>query len=270
MQSTHHGERGALTQGQLGMTVLELMITLVVIGFISVIGVNGIRFVTQSSLREDTTEVAAVLRAAYNMATTAATHHRVVFNLDEQTYVIEQCQGEVTLTKSDSEEQPEPQGEGKGKAEAEQPDLAAIARDRGIPEEMLTSQDPEQAAKLAAALTGEAVPGGQCAPADLPTGDAEGRGAMRKIRTEEKIKIRGIWVQHLNGEQTSGQVSVNFFPLGYSEKAVIEIGDEDGNYYSLLVHSFTGRVEFRNGKVQAEQFMTYRADGEEEEERGEE
>jgi len=261
-----HSHTGSLRTGarvERGLTILEMMITLAVIAILTVIGYNGVRLVRQSSLREDTVQVASLLRAAYNMATTTATHHRVVFDLDEQTVVIEMCQGDVTLRRTDAEELPD-DDDG-----SEPVNIQEVARNRGIPQEILNASSPDEAANLAAALTGERIGGARCGPAELPTGDAEGRGVGRSIRTDRGLKIHGIWTQHLNGEQTGGKVTVNFFPLGFSEKAIIEVGDEDGNYYTLLVHSFTGRIEFRDGRVDAEQFMFYRADGKRETERGE-
>jgi hypothetical protein len=64
-------------------------------------------------------------------------------------------------------------------------------------------------------------------------------------------------------------VTVNFFPLGYTEKAVIELSDGEGDTYAVVVHAFTGKIEIRQGRFDAEDFMHYRADGEQQDERGE-
>lgn len=256
-----------------GMTVLELLITMAVIGMLMTLGYYGVRALRDSSLREDTTEVASVLRAAYNMATVSGIHHRVVFDLEEQTYRIEACEGQVTLRRSDEEEVPEePAG-----AAADDPAAAGGRAPGGllprpgvsgdIPAEILAASSPEEATNIAAALAGTRVGTARCQPPELDTGDADGRGAQRRLRTEDGLKFRRIFVQHLEGEQERGMVHLNFFPLGYAEKAVIEIGDDDGNAFTLLVHRLTGRVEFREGKVDPEDHMMRRADGERVDER---
>jgi hypothetical protein len=243
------------------MTVLELMITMAVIAFLVIIGYNGVRYMSKSDLREDTTEVAAVLRAAYNMATTMVTHHRVVFDLDEQTYRIEMCQGDIALRLQEREEIL-----ASGDAE-EAEKLVQAGHDSSLPPEMAQAMTPEDAARIAGALEGSRVGAATCQPPELSTGDADGRGAMRRIRTDRGLKIRGIHVQHLEGEQSSGIVYVNFFPLGRAEKAMIEVGDDNGNVYTLLVHGLTGRVEFRAGEVDPDDHMMRRADGERADER---
>lgn len=246
---------------QRGLTVLELLITMAVIGMIMLLGYRTVRHVRESSLREDTTEVAAVLRAAYNMATVSGVHHRVVFDLDEQTYRIEACEGDLALRRSEREQVPDDDDK-KGPA---LPPGAAVSGD--IAPELLQAGSPEDAARIAASLSGTRVGAAQCRPPELPTGDADGRGSQRRIRTEDDLKIRRMFVQHLEGEQRDGVVYLNFFPLGYAEKAVIEIGDDDDNAFTLLVHRLTGRVEFRQGKVDPDQHMLRRSDGEDVDER---
>ncbi|HSN28243.1 MAG TPA: hypothetical protein VLT45_18285, partial [Kofleriaceae bacterium] len=53
-------------------------------------------------------------------------------------------------------------------------------------------------------------------------------------------------VQHRDESVTKGQIAIYFFPLGSSEKAVIEVTDGD-EIFSVLVYGLTGRVELRDG-----------------------
>ena len=258
------GRPGRPGGSQRGLTVLELLITMAVIGMIMLLGYRTVRHVRESSLREDTTEVASVLRATYNMATVSGLHHRVVFDLDEQIYRIEACEGDLALRRSEREQVPE-EGDGEGGKGPALPPGAAVSGD--ISPELLQAGTPEDAARIAASLSGTRVGTAQCRPPELSTGDADGRGAQRRIRTEDDLKIRRMFVQHLDGEQRDGIVYLNFFPLGYAEKAVIEISDDDDGAFTLLVHRLTGRVEFRQGKVDPDEHMLRRSDGEDVDER---
>jgi type II secretory pathway pseudopilin PulG len=246
---------------QSGMTVLELIIVIGVVGLLVGMFYTGVRYISGADLREDTVEVASVLKAAYNMATTSGSHHRVVFDLDEQTYRIEVCEGDIKLHFGDREQLLE-----KGDIEALE-ELAENGPEKLLPEDLAHIVTPEQAARTAAALTGTRIEEATCVPPELPTGDVDGRGAERAIRTDRDIAIRSIAVQHLEDDQASGIVHINFFPLGRAEKAVIEIGDDDGNRYTLLVHGLTGRVEFSEGRVDPDDHMLRRADGESMDER---
>ena len=287
------------------MTLLELLVVMAVVGLLMALGVRGVSWLRSSSLRDVTTEMAAVFRVTYNLATMSATHHRVVFDLDEQTYRIEACEGEVTLQRHDREEVAEAgddqAGEGAealaggglpglagGKAGGLPGGLAGLGSMPGmpslpgglppglmprpgaggdIPSEILSAGSLEEATQLATDLAGSNVGGASCRPADGDTLDSQGRGVERKIAKESGLRITRMFVQHLEGEQRDGIVYVNFFPLGYAEKAAIEVADEDGTTYTLLLHALTGRVEFRSGRVEPEEHILQRADGEEVEER---
>jgi hypothetical protein len=283
------------------MTLLELLVVLAVVGLLMALGVRGVRWLRSSSLRETTTEIASVLRGSYNEATMTARHHRVVFDLDEQTYRIEACEGEVVLSRSEREEVRE-DGENERAGAAEGGEALAKGGLPGglsglpgglsglpglsgglpglppglmprpgagsdIPSEILGAASLDEATRLATDLEGSSVGGARCSPADVEIGDSEGRGAERRLAKDDGLRITRMFVQHLEGEQREGKVYVNFFPLGYAEKAAIEVADEDGTTYTLLVHALTGRVEFRSGRVEPEEHLLERADGEEVDER---
>lgn len=216
------------------------MITLAVVGLLMVVGYMSVRHVRQSDLREDTVRVAGSLKAAYNMSTMSGSLHRLVIDLDEHTYRIEACKGTIKLRRTEKERQPE-----------DEEDLRKldIAQNSAIPQEMLNATSPEQATKIAAALSGTRVGTAECKPPALPNGDADGRGNERKLSTSRSIKFKRVFVQHLEEPATEGIVKINFFPLGYAEKAIVEVADDDNHIYSLLVHGVTGRVEFRTGEL---------------------
>jgi prepilin-type N-terminal cleavage/methylation domain-containing protein len=250
------------------MTLIEIMVVLAVIGMMMVVGYMAVRHVSKASLREDATEVTAVLRAAHNMSTMTRKHHRVVFDLEEQTYRIETCEGKVKLAKADRDELKLPDPE-------DLPDVEALlGSSSSMPPELVKSViggaglagGESDMLKTAAAISGKQLPS-ECAVPELPNGDADGRGNVRRIRTEEGVSIRRIHVQHLEGAQLDGIVTVNFFPLGSAEKAVIEVGHEDGGQFTVVVHGLTGRVDLEIGEVDVDEVMFRDAAGNDVEER---
>ena len=242
-----------------GFTVIELLIVVALVASMAVALSMGVRRVRNSDLRNDTATVAAVLRTAYNLSAMTGRHHRVVFNLDEQWFVLETCEGEVKLHKERREE-----GEDAGDIDqfkldqamrflAGDPKAGGLGGSDILPE-VQGAVTQEEAAAKAAALAGSRIGVARCAPAVRPDGKPHPAGTPRKIRTWNDIKIERIFVQHLEDPQTKGTVSINFFPLGYAEKAVIEMVVEDRDQppstwarYTLLVHGLTGRVEFKDG-----------------------
>lgn len=224
------------------MTVIELLIALAVVGFMMVVGYMAIRHVRKSALREQTIEVAALMRSAYNMSAQTGQHHRVIFDLTEQTMRIEVCEEEIKLRRTARDELPDPEEEAELRLEEE-------ARARGIPMDLLEAGSPEEARKMAEALMGTQLGAAQCKVPTLPSGDADGRGNVRQIRTERGIRIRRVFAQHLEEPAVDGIATVNFFPLGYAEKAIVEVAAEDGAQFTLLVHGLTGRIEFRDEEL---------------------
>ena len=60
--------------------------------------------------------------------------------------------------------------------------------------------------------------------------------------------LRGSGVQHRDEAATKGQVAIYFFPLGESEKSVVELTD-GSEVFSVLVFGLTGRVELHDGAL---------------------
>ncbi len=236
-----------------GVTLLEIVIVLAIIGLLMVVGYMAIRNVTKAALREDATSLTAMLRAAHNMAAMSGKTHRLVIDLDHQVMRIESCEGKIKLSKAAKA----------GPAEPPRPeDLPDPKKIFGpgstLPPEIAQSVAGKDPLKVAAALQGKKVPD-QCGPPTLPNGDSDGRGDERKIHTDEGVHIRRVFVQHLEDPALEGVVTINFFPMGYSEKAVIEIGHEDGGQFTILVHGLTSRVELKAGEVDPDELM--RRDG---------
>ncbi len=219
-----------------GITLIETMIALAVVGLISIVGINTIVKVRKSDLRKGTVRVAAMLRSAATMAMRSGTMHRVVFRFGDGTYEIESCKQDAKMSWDKKVS---------AQRDSEQSETGFDGID--LPPEFLDAVSPEQVARIKSAVTGKQAAEVPCTKATLATGDASGKGAQAKLG--QGLRFPQIYVQHLADPQNEGVVAVHFFPLGRAEKAIVEVANEDGDQYSLLVHGLTGRVEFRQGKL---------------------
>jgi type II secretory pathway pseudopilin PulG len=223
------------------MTVLEIMIVLAIIGGMFFIVRSGFRLMTKADLVEDATELTAVMRRASELAVEHGDLHRVVLDLEAEAYVVEVCQGQVAIARNELL-----------KADDEET-KRALERGRqrlaGLPSDALATGDPEEAARRAAALAGHHVADRVCRPADdSVTGDASGKRWLRKLRKDKGVKFKEIWVAHRDDSVSKGQVAIYFFPIGSSEKSVIELTD-GSEVFSVLVFGLTGRVELHDGTL---------------------
>jgi type II secretory pathway pseudopilin PulG len=232
--------RARTLSAQSGLTVLEIMVVLAIVGGLVYIVRSGFRQVTKADLVEDSTELTAVLRRASQLAVEHGELHRVVLDLDAGGFAVEVCQGAVGIARNELL---------KADDEATRRALEK-GRQRlvGLPPDALATGDPEEATKRAAALAGHHVADRACKPADNSvTGDSNGKGWVRKLR-KDKVKFKEIWVEHRDDSATKGQVAIYFFPLGGAEKAVVELTD-GSEIFSVLVFGLTGRVELHDGEL---------------------
>lgn len=250
------------------------MIVLAVIGLLSYLAYSGFRVLSSAALVEDTNDLAAVMRRTQAMAAESGEPVRLVLDLDRQAYWVEVCVGKGAMQKSEEEEEVD--------AETVRKELERAAeRVRDLPAGQLGATDENAGgvdAKLAA-LAGQKVGGRICRPVHAMSaadqqelgpvfsGDSMGRGLERRLQTGRGVKLKEVWVQHLEESVTAGKVSISYFPLGWAEKAIIELGDGKSSH-GLYLHGLTGRVEIRDGEVRnPDDHLLRNAKGETEEER---
>ena len=232
-----------------GLTILELMIVIAIIGAGAFLLRAGLRAVTKADLVEDATELAAILKRASQLAIENGELHRVVLDLDalnpeaEQRfdYLVEQCQGDAAIARNEEVRLDE--------------EKVKKAADRGrqkmnqLPDDALAVGDADEAMKRTLAVAGHHVADRKCAPAsDGFTGDVHGKTWGRALRVRQGIKFKQVWVQHRDDRVLKGQVAIYFFPTGSATKSIVELSD-GSETYTILVHGLTGRVELRDGTL---------------------
>ena len=199
-------------RAQSGITLLEILVVLGIMGLlVAALAMSLIRS-PKTALREDTARLAAVLRGAYDQAAATGVHHRVLIDLDQGAYRVERCEGKVRIHRG-KEEPP----------------------DAGPPEA------PDVSGTTTQAIGGAA--GGQisrCVPL------ASELGKPHPVRGGRGVKITRVFVAHLEQPMTEGTATINFFPLGYAERSVVELSNGD-DIFSVLVHPANGKVEIKDG-----------------------
>ncbi len=235
---TPAGSRSAARR-QRGITILEIMIVLAIIGASLGLLRSGFRTVTKADLAENSTELVAMLRRANQMAIETGSLHRLVIDFEKGAYVVEVCEGAVAVARNEAV-----------RVEADAKERAMLrmeGRLQGASPEALAT-DPEDATKMAMALAGHHVADRTCVPATAGFGGGE-KGFARQLRTAKGIRFREVWVQHQDKSSSDGQVAIYFFPIGSSEKAVIELTD-GSDVFSVLVYGLTSLVTLRDGALQ--------------------
>jgi general secretion pathway protein H len=209
-----------------GMTLIEIMIVMVLLGLILGAVVVGGGQVSSAKLKHTATSMTGMVRVAFTRATATSKGLRIVFDMDTQTIWMEEADAPVLVQSKDTT--------GTGGA------------------------DPITAAEKAAVAEGESIIKGPKAPRPRfhaieasGTQGTEGGKGPRKL--DRGIKIREVQTAHDDAPRTTGRAYLYFWPGGLTERASIQvrIGDsvDDGQTLSLMVSPLTGKVTVKNGPI---------------------
>jgi Tfp pilus assembly protein FimT len=211
-----------------GVSLIEILVVLGIVGLLVLILPGQIKRARKSDLRGDAARLAAAMRFGYDRAAATAAHHRLVLDLDAETFQLERCEGPVKLVRTIDEAQAQ---------EAQ----AILEQYKNLPAQAEAIASGQQGVS-AIADVGASATGVQCAP-------VKGKdGKLQELTRKQNIGISKVYVAHLTDPAGEGKVTINFFPLGRAERAVIELSDDDNHIYSLRLHSLTGRVDIREGE----------------------
>jgi type II secretory pathway pseudopilin PulG len=230
-----------------GITIIEILVVLGVIALLMLLLPRQLNFLRRGSVRSDASRLAAAIRWGYDRAAATAAHHRLVINLDDNSFVVERCEGKISLVRSIDE----------AHAQEKQAIAAQLAELPGLSEAVQAGQVqgvPPGGGLFPpppSATSGATGPGlGQSGDGDVGAGGATLRCAPVKGRAGKPQKltkeIGKVFVSHLEDPASEGNVTINFFPGGRAERAVVEVADDD-NVVSLRLHAMTGRVEIHPG-----------------------
>jgi type II secretory pathway pseudopilin PulG len=210
-------ERAGLTLIELVIVVslLALMVTIVIPSVVNIIGAN---------LRSTAGEVAGAIRYTYDLAARKNVPFRMVFDLDEQAYWVESSSEKYLLDK-------EKTGVSEGRLDEE--------------------ADRERSRRF---IDRSYIEGGEMwQPKGKPSFSAFAGRYTKKKPLPDDIFFQDVWVSHQEDRVTAGQAYLYCFPTGMTERAVIHIGDDAEDAYTLVVEALTGVVKIYPEYIEAEE-----------------
>jgi prepilin-type N-terminal cleavage/methylation domain-containing protein len=227
-----------------GMTLVEILIVLAIVAVMVWLMPNQLGILRKGSVRNDAARLAAAMRWSYDRAAATAAHHRMVIDLDKDTFQVERCEGTIRMVRSMDEAHAEEQQAINSQYQMLPEMAAAIEKGQAPPGAGAGAYAPPGAA---AAM---ALPGASQA-ADVGSSGAAlkcqpVKGKQGKVQHLTK-KISKVYVAHLTDAATAGTVVINFFPNGRAERAVVEVGEGD-DVFSLRLWALTGRVQIHTGE----------------------
>jgi general secretion pathway protein H len=200
-----------------GFTLLEVGIAIFLLALALGVVAPGFGALSGAEMKKTAGLLGGLLRDTYARAAISGRSYRVVFDLEEQTYRVEESQGTARVSRERQELDRE------GKAVLDKLDERV--------EDARDDRDEEAGEKIRL-LSG---------PGFKPVEGEDGQ--PKKLPSD--VRFKSVWVEHLEKEAAGGVVAVHFFPGGYGEQAILTLTDDEqgDRTISVVLSPLTGEVE---------------------------
>jgi len=215
-----------------GFSMLEIAVVILLLGAMAAIAIPSLNSLTGVELRRATGMLSGLCRDTYAKAALSGNAHRIVFDLENNSYWVERATGRVVVKRKLIEAN----GEGYVFINQEDERLEGTEADSKDEEErtkraLLKNPDWEK-------VSAPGEDGDEIKPQFLPDACALGED-------DGCVRFKSVWVDHLVEPARAGQVALVFFPGGYAQEAQIALTDEDdsgNNVLTVEVLPLTGEV----------------------------
>jgi general secretion pathway protein H len=212
-----------------GFSLIEIMVVIAIMGLLIGASVYGFRSIAKSELRASSAKLAGAIRYCFDRSVTTGAYFRIVLDLDGNKYWAERSDDRTYLI-AGKENSP-----GKGQAFDE------------VAEEKKRDEEEAKMQEMATSV------GGQMMTLDPPPKPKRAKFQTFKDTTLPQVKLSraqffDVFTPRQREPYLKGRAYLYFFPDGHTERAIVRIHDGD-DFYSLVVHPLTGRVEVMSGKV---------------------
>jgi general secretion pathway protein H len=213
------------------MTLIEIIISLGIVAGLIGFAATYIGNSPTNLMRDEAGRLMRVVKYVYYQAAQQSRYYRIVFDLDNQTYLVESSDSPFYIVREgDAAEELRKKNEENNKDDS---DLLSENNDDG----------------------GEAAP-----PPPPSSGEfAESEDDLLDLVTlPAKIKISDIFVMHQKEKLAEGKAYLYFFPRGQSEFAVIHFADveKEDKTLTLIVNPLNGTAEVRKEYVDHEDILS--------------
>lgn len=218
-----------------GFTLFELIVAIAIVALIMGLVIGGMDRYLETDMKTASNKLGSTIRYLYNKSVTEGLYMRLVFDITERTYWVEATRDPFLLTTQeadkDKKEEKKKEEEKQKKAEEE-----AKAAEEGAPAEEVPEGTIEKST-------------GQIPKLEIkkPQFSQVESFLLKPTKLPDNIYFKDVITEHQPAPQEGGEATINFFPNGYVEHAIVNLRDEDDEiHYSLETNPITGQVKIEN------------------------
>ncbi|MEM7588864.1 MAG: type II secretion system protein [Myxococcota bacterium] len=202
-----------------GFTLLEVMIALLLVALLMSVAIPTFNSYSGVNLRKSASQLQGVVQDVYNRSALSGETHRLVFDLDKQTFWVEFTPQQFLLPAEKQDQQQ--------LKEAEQKAEEQEKRQKEQKENALLPGTPKRVRFTAI---------------------ADKLGSPKHF--EKGVRIVKVWADHLQEWIAAGQATVTFFPDGYVQKAFVMLEGTAGQL-TVVFEPLTGetRIETKEPSI---------------------
>lgn len=213
-----------------GFTLIEATIALAVIALAAAVMIPALAGMGRAHLRQAAAYMVGTVKATYDNAALSGETYRLVFTFEPPVVKVEKTKQPFAFDST----------EGAVASVGKHKDDSAPAGKLGMsfPEETKKEDAKADLANnplLALLQIND--------KADVADKQSTFSSAGKDLKLGDGIRLMDVWIEGMDQVASEGEIYLYFFPNGYTQDALIHLGDHEGRAFTVKVSALSGKAE---------------------------
>jgi len=221
-----------------GFTLLEVIITVVIVAIASAVILPAVSNQTRADLRKSANIVCGAVREAYDEATLTGRTYRLRFDVKKSIIHVDATEKILNFDNGTQGFVEEAQA---GRGDLVNPMAMPLPPEGSHSAEEKDSKKSDNPATSLLKLN-DAGKGGS---------ESSFQPAGPDIALESSVRVLDLWTEGMSAPASEGELFILFFPQGETQEAIIHLQDEDKRVFAIKIAPLTGKTTIVDHYVEA-------------------